>query len=65
MVLNLPVFLRSMINKTRDEKNNLVFDTWELDDIVSSATAKQLPILTAKRWAISNHKNGIVYEGKN
>jgi hypothetical protein len=40
MILNLPAFLRSMINKTRDEKNNLVFDTWELDDIVTSAIAK-------------------------
>jgi len=29
-----------MINKTRDEKNNLVFDTWELDEIVNSAIAK-------------------------
>jgi len=29
-----------MINKIRDEKNNLIFDTWELDEIVTAATAK-------------------------
>jgi hypothetical protein len=65
MVLNLPAFFRSMINKARDEKNYLIFDQWELDDIINTATSREFPIITAKRWGISNHKNGIVYEGKN
>ena len=54
-----------MINKTRDENNKPVFDYNELDDIVITATSKEIPLLTAKRWGISNHKNGVVYEGKN
>ena len=65
MVLNLPAFLRSLVNKTKDEKNQPVFNYWELDDIICAATSKEIPILSAKRWGISNHKNGLVYEGKN
>ena len=65
MVLNLPAFLRSMVSKTVDEKNQLIFDYSELDDIVITATSNEFPLITAKRWGISNHKNGIVYDGKN
>ena len=54
MVLNLPAFYRGMIAETKDEFNRLIFDPYELDVIVESAIADKIPIVTAKRWAITN-----------
>ena len=54
LVLNLPAFYRGMIAQTKDEFNRLVFDPYELDLIVESALADKIPIVTAKRWAITN-----------
>jgi len=59
------VFYRSLVSKTKDEYNNLVFDYDDLDQIVESALGEKIPIVTAKKWAISNQKRGIVEFGKN
>jgi len=65
LALNLPVFYRSLVSKTKDEYNNLVFDYDDLDQIVENALMEKIPIVTAKKWAISNQKRGIVEFGKN
>jgi len=45
--------------------NHLVFDYQELDHIVESAMAEKIPIISAKRWAITDKKKGQVEIGKN
>lgn len=65
MVQNVPAFLRSLCNKVKDENNNLVFDYYELDQIVEAATDDKIPLVTAKKWAISDKKKGQVMIGKN
>jgi len=61
MITNLPVFYRSLVNKIRDPvTNSLVFDYLELDQIVESALAEKIPIISAKRWAITDAKKGQV-----
>ena len=65
MVLNVPAFLRSLCSKTKDENNNNVFDYYELDQIVEAATDDKIPLITAKKWAISDKKKGQVLIGKN
>lgn len=42
----------------------MLFDYYELDQIVESAMAEQYPIITAKKWAISNKNKGQVINGK-
>lgn len=65
MVLNVPAFLRSLCSKVKDENNNLIFDYYELDEIVNSATDDKIPLISAKKWAISDRKKGQVIIGKN
>jgi hypothetical protein len=49
----------------RDEKNRPVFDPYELDQIVDGAMSNTIPLVSAKKWAISESKKGEVYFGKN
>lgn len=63
--MNIPAFLRSLVRNVRDEHDRLIFDYFELDQIVEAATSSKIPQITAKKWAITNHKKGIVFEGKN
>jgi hypothetical protein len=65
MVTNVPSFLRSLCSKVKDENDNLVFDFYELDKIVEAATDEKIPLITAKKWAISDKKKGQVMIGKN
>lgn len=65
MVLNIPAFLRSLVSKVKDENNNLIFDYYELDEIVNSAIDDKIPLISAKKWAISDRKKGQVIIGKN
>ena len=37
MVLNIPAFLRSLVKNVRDEHDRLIFDYFELDEIVVAA----------------------------
>jgi len=67
MVNNLPAFYRSLINKiTWSEKSNMpIFDYAELDQIVEATLSEQYPIISAKKWAISDKHKGVVLQGKN
>lgn len=65
MVENIPGFLRSLCSKVKDENNKSVFDYYELDQIVEAATEEKIPLVTAKKWAISDKKKGQVMIGKN
>lgn len=65
MCTNIPAFYRSLINKIKDESTNqLIFDYYEIDQIVEAAMGDKIPLITAKRWAISDKKKGMVYFGK-
>ena len=39
MVNNIPAFLRSLVRNVRDEHDRLIFDYFELDQIVEAATS--------------------------
>ena len=65
MVLNLPAFYRHLVSYIRDEKDRPVFDYYELDQIVEAAMSRSIPLITAKKWAISDSKKGEVHHGKN
>ena len=67
MVTNLPAFYRSMISniKWNEKTNNTIFDWYELDQIVEATMSEQYPIVSAKRWALSDRHKGVVMQGKN
>lgn len=67
MVSNLPVFYRSLIsNITWSDKSNCpIFDWYDLDQIVEATLSEQYPIISAKKWAISDKHKGVVMQGKN
>ena len=59
MCTNLAAFYRSLIKDIRDESTkNLLFDYYEVDQIVEAAMDDKMPLITAKRWAISDRKKG-------
>ena len=62
--MNLPAFYRHLISYVRDEKDRPVFDPYELDQIVEAAMSNQIPLVSAKKWAISDSKKGEVRFGK-
>ena len=48
-------FYRSLIFKIKDESNNqYIFDYYDVDQIVEAAMGEKIPLITAKRWAISD-----------
>jgi D-alanyl-D-alanine carboxypeptidase len=65
MCTNLPAFYRSLICKIKDENNNqFIFDYYDVDQIVEAAMGEKIPLITAKRWAISDKNKAQVYFGK-
>ena len=66
MVNNIFEFYRRLISniKLTENQNQTLFDYFELDQIVEAAMAEQYPIVTAKKWAISNNNKGQVINGK-
>lgn len=57
MCTNMPAFYRSLISKIKDETTaQLIFDNNEVDSIVEAAMGDKFPLITAKRWAISDKK---------
>ena len=66
MVNNIFEFYRRLISniKLTENQNQTLFDYFELDQIVEAAIAEQYPIVTAKKWAISNNNKGQVINGK-
>lgn len=66
MVTNLPAFYRSLISNItwNENTNNTIFDWYDLDQIVEATLSEQYPIITAKKWAISDKNKGIVMQGK-
>lgn len=65
MVLNPPQFYKKMLTGIKDASGNAVYDSFEMEKIVENAMLDKIPILTAKKWAISNDKKGAVAMGKN
>ena len=53
------------MSKIKDEKNRLLFEHWETEQMVEQAMAVQYPMVTAKCWAISDNKRCEVFHGKN
>ena len=58
------MFYRKLVKEIRDVNNNAQFDSFELDQIVEQAIDDRIPIVSAKRWAISDNKKGQVLFGK-
>jgi len=66
MILNLPAFYRSLVSCVYFPRSKQsIFDFFELDQIVESALAEKIPIISAKRWAITDKKKGSTEVGKN
>lgn len=65
MCTNLPAFYRSLINKINDvNTGDPIFDYNEAESIVEAAIGEKIPLVTAKRWAITDKKKGQVQFGK-
>lgn len=67
MVTNLPLFYKRLVSNLKKDcnSNQQLFDHIELDQIVEAAMAEQYPIVSAKKWAISNKNKGQTFHGKN
>lgn len=64
MVENLSSFYKRLIN-VKDVNNKPLFESWELDQIVTAAQEPQYPAISAKSWAISDSKKNEIFTGKN
>jgi D-alanyl-D-alanine carboxypeptidase len=65
MCTNLPAFYRSLISKINNvNSGGLIFDYYDADQIVEAAMDEKIPLVTAKRWAITDKKKGQVFFGK-
>ena len=62
MVINLPAFYRNLISGItwHEKTNNTIFDWYELDQIVEAVISEQYPIVSAKRWAITDKYKAVV-----
>ena len=59
MCTNLPAFYKSLISKINNvSSGNLIFDYSEVDQIVEAAMGEKFPLVSAKRWAITDKKKG-------
>jgi D-alanyl-D-alanine carboxypeptidase len=62
MVTDLPNFYRKLVKDNNSNSN--IFDSSDLDQIADAAQADQYPIISAKKWAISNKNKGQTFHGK-
>ena len=64
MVLNLRRFFSSMIDGVIDEKGNLIFDLFEVEEVVDRAMAEIVPQLTAANWSVGGKTKHYPNDGR-
>ena len=63
MVLNLRRFFSSTIEGVIDEKGNLIFDLFEVEEVVDAVMAETVPQLTAANWSVGGKTKHFVNDG--
>ena len=62
MVVDISSFYKKLVKENNSNSN--IFDSFDLDQIADAAQADQYPIISAKKWAISNKNKGQTFHGK-